>query len=74
MEPPTQGRPETDGSAKNQDAADTECFGFNILKAARMINLIAGTGLTVICGVGVLNIFQSSNIFKNLGLIILNFF
>ena len=49
-------------SSSSGDPADTTLFGVNILKVGRYINLIAGTVLTVICGMGIINIFKSANI------------
>ena len=55
-----------------QDAADTEMCGFNILKTARMINLIVGVALSVVCGLAIVNIFGDSGVFGNLGKFFLN--
>ncbi len=51
------GKARPDGRTESEAAADTTCFGFNLLKTARHINLIAGTALTVVCGLGILDIF-----------------
>uniref|UniRef100_A0A7S3FUV6 Uncharacterized protein n=1 Tax=Strombidium rassoulzadegani TaxID=1082188 RepID=A0A7S3FUV6_9SPIT len=65
----------TDGArTRSEVAADTTCFGINLLKAARYINLIAGTCLTVVSGMGIFNIFQDFNLFRNFGVMALNLF
>ena len=58
----------------DDDPASTEICGYNILKTARIINLIVGTLLSVSCGFSIFNIFGSSGLFGNLGRFFLNFY
>ena len=57
-----------------EDAADTKLFGYNILKVARLLNMIIGVGLTVCCGFNIVNIFEAFTIFTNPGKFFLNIF
>ena len=39
-----------DVRTESEQAADTTCCNFNLLKVARYINLIVGTACIVVCG------------------------
>ena len=45
-----------DSRTESEAEADTSCFGFNLLKIARYINLIVGTACVVVCGLSIFNI------------------
>ena len=47
-----------DSRTQSEAAADTTMFGFNLLKAARYINLIVGTACVIVCGLQVFQIFS----------------
>jgi hypothetical protein len=47
-----------DSRTASEAAADTTCCNFNILKVARYINLIVGTGCVVVCGLSAFNVFS----------------
>ena len=57
----------------SEKAEDTTMCGYNLLKTARLINLIVGTALTVCCGIQIFNVF-SNGILSNFGKFFLNFF
>ena len=61
---------------ESEAAADTTCFGFNLLKVARYINLIVGTACVVVCGLSSLNIFNliKSDFILGISLMQLDFF
>ena len=47
-----------DSRTQSEAAADTTCCNFNLLKVARYINLIVGTGCVVVCGLSAFNVFN----------------
>ena len=47
-----------DSRTASEAAADTTCCNFNILKVARYINLIVGTGCVVVCGLSAFNVLS----------------
>ena len=52
---------------------DSTCMGINVLKAAKYINLIVGTSLSIVMGFSIFDIFKfDSNPLDSLGLILLN--
>lgn len=65
-----------DSRTQSEAAADTTCFGFNILKIARYINLIVGTACVVVCGLSSINIFKaiSTDFFGAISRLQLDFF
>ena len=66
-----------DGRTQSEAAADTACFGFNILKVARYINLIVGTACVVVCGLSAFNVFNAmsaDNFFNGIAILQLDFF
>ena len=60
--------------SEDDDPTKTECCGYNILKFARLSNLIVGTALTVVCGLNIFNIFSDSNILTGFNKFLLNLF
>ena len=61
---------------ESESAADTTCFGYNVLKVARYINLIVGCALSVVCTLRILDIFNNigDQFFAKLGLVQVNVF
>ena len=61
---------------ESEAASDTTCFGFNILKVARLINLIVGIALAAVCGLKVFDLFSNlgTGFFSKLGLVQVNVF
>jgi len=65
----------SEGAGAPDDPAATQCFGVNILKAARYANLIVGAALVVIGVMSFLAVFDViSSIFANPGQLILNLY
>ena len=61
---------------ESEAAVDTTCFGFNVLKVARYINLIVGVALSVVCTLKIFDIFKNlgNNFFQKLGIVQINVF
>ena len=53
-------------NSKASNPADAELCGVNLLKAARLINLIVGTALSVVCGLNIFNIFGDTGILSSI--------
>ena len=55
-------------------ASETTCFGFNLLKVARLVNLIVGVALAAVCGLKVFDLFSNlgTGFFAKLGLVQIN--
>ena len=64
------------GARTESEVVDnSSCFGINVLKAAKYINLMAGTSLSIVCGFSIFNIFSlSANPLSALGVILLDFY
>ncbi len=57
------------------DPANTQCFGFNVLKVARYLNLLVGLGICVGGVLSLLNVFEMAfDLFLYPGALIMNLF
>ena len=65
-----------DARTQSEAVQETQCFGFNILKAARMINLVVGVALSIVCTLRILDLFKNigSGLFSKLGIVQINVF
>ena len=57
----------------SENEEKTLLFGYDALKIAKYINLIAGVSLTIVCGLNVFNIFAVFDL-ANIGLVIMNIY
>ena len=66
---------EKDKEAIEEAKIDTTCFGINLLKVARYINLVVGTVMIVFTILYIINFFESfGDLFLHPGRFILNIF